>query len=165
MLKILIKRSKSELEDEAVIISKIRQELLSSDIAKIICDEYGFDTDIINGLSIAFKKDLEASAKTTESKIELNSALLEESFEIIMRYAIHELVHALQHIKNKNPNNNEEEYLDQADEVEAFQFQIAYHSDAIGKDSAESYVDELIEYHELADDIALDKKEELLKLT
>ena len=44
-------------------------------------------------------------------------------------------------------------------------FQIAYHSDAIGKDSAESYVDELIEYHELADDIALDKKEELLKLT
>jgi hypothetical protein len=164
MIIIISNQEEQDLKDLTEIIAQVRSELKNSDIAKEICQEYNFNTDIIDGLSITFSDDLESSAKTVDSKIQLSTDLLNEGFEIIMRYAIHELVHALQHLvlKGIDPYTNKE-YLDRDDEVEAFQFQIAYDSEERGIDKVEDYVDDLLEYHEIPNSEKEDKKEELLE--
>ena len=91
---------------------------------------------------------------------------MDEEFEIIMRYAIHELVHSLQHMKMKGLEMfEEEEYLDRDDEIEAFQYQIEYESKERGQDEAEQYVDDLIEYHEIPEEEREDKRDQLLEKT
>lgn len=163
MLIILATKANNELKDLIEILADIKKELKINDISKKICDEYGFETDIIDGISIVFEDNLGASAKTTDSKIELNSSLLDEEFEVIMRYAIHELVHALQHMQRIEADPYEdEEYLDRPDELEAFQFQIEYEESARGEPEAEAYVDDLLEYHEIPVEERTEKKEELL---
>lgn len=153
-----------ELEDVIELLAKIKQEMKNNDIVSEICKEHGFNIDIIDGIPLEFVDDLEASAKTIDSRIQLNSELLNESFEIIMRYAIHELVHSLQHMKSEGIDPYaSDEYLDRDDELEAFQFQIAYDAEERGEDEAIDYVEDLIEYHEIPEDEQESKKEELLE--
>lgn len=166
MITVIIKRAKSELQNTVELLAKVNRELKKNHIAKSICKEYGFDIDIIDGIPFEFVDDLEASAKTVDSAIQLNSNLIDEEFETIMRYAIHELVHALQHMKLKGLESLEEmEYLDRGDELEAFQYQVKYESEERGLDVAEEYVENLIEYHEVPLDERDEKKEELLEKT
>jgi hypothetical protein len=82
-----------------------------------------------------------------------------------MRYAIHELVHALQHMRNKTKKDpyKDKEYLDRGDELEAFQYQIKFDKKERGSEEAYEYVDELLEYHEIPEDEANEKKKELLE--
>lgn len=153
-----------DLEDIIELLAEIKQEMKGNDIAIEICKEHGFNVDIIDGIPMEFIDDLEASAKTIDSRIQLNSELLNEEFEIIMRYAIHELVHSLQHMKSEGIDPYaSDEYLDRDDELEAFQFQIAYDAEERGEDEAVDYVEDLIEYHEIPEEEREDKKEELLE--
>lgn len=166
MIRIISKKQNSRLQNTIEILAKIKRELRNNDIAKEICKEHGFDIDIIDGIPFEFVDNLEASAKTVNSAIQLNSSLLDEEFEVMMRYSIHELVHALQHMKLEGLEIDEaEEYLDRSDEIEAFQYQISYEAEERGQDVAEEYVDDLIEYHEIPLDSRDDKREELLKKT
>lgn len=154
----------AELEDVIELLAEIKQEMKENDIVAEICQEHGFDIDIIDGIPMEFVDDLEASAKTIDSRIQLNSELLNEEFEIIMRYAVHELVHSLQHMKAENIDPYAtDEYLDRGDELEAFQFQIAYDAEERGEDEAVDYVEDLIEYHEIPPEEQEEKKEELLE--
>lgn len=153
-----------DLEDIIELLAEIKQEMKNNDIVAEICKEHGFNIDIIDGIPLEFVDDLEASAKTVDSRIQLNSELLNEDFEIIMRYAIHELVHSLQHMKSEGIDPYaSDEYLDRDDELEAFQFQIAYDAEERGENEAVDYVEDLIEYHEIPEEEQQDKKEELLK--
>lgn len=164
MITILVKKAKTELQNNVELVAKIKRELRNEEIALDICKEYGFDIDILDGISIEFADDLEASAKTVDGAILLSSNLIEKDFEVMMRYAIHELVHAMQHMKITSLKEFEgQEYLDRSDELEAFQFQIEYEAKAVGEEEAEEYVDDLIEYHEIPEDEAGDKKERLMK--
>ena len=164
MIVVIAKSEKNILNDINEILSEIRQSLKENEIAQEICKEQGFDIDIIDGIPIEFEEDLDASAKTVDSKIRLSTSLLDEEFEIIMRYAIHELVHALQHMRLDNFESYDDlDYLDRPDELEAFQFQIAYDAQERGEDEAIDYVEDLIEYHEIPEDDKLSKKEELLE--
>lgn len=166
MITIISKKKKTELQDSIELLAKIKQELRENDIAIEVCKEYGFEIDILDGIQFEFVDGLEASAKTTNSFIQLNSNLIDEDFTIIMRYSIHELVHALQHMKLVGLDEFEgEEYLDREDELEAFQYQIEYESDECGQEQAEEYVDNLIEYHEIPPENRADKRKELLKKT
>ena len=116
-----IASSSDALENMIELLAKIKQEMKMNDIVAEICQEHGFDIDIIDGIPMEFADDIEASAKTIDSRIQLNSELLNEDFEIIMRYAIHELVHSLQHMKAEGIDlYASEEYLDREDELEAF---------------------------------------------
>ena len=162
MLKIIIKKAQNHIEQHIELVSKIKNELKKNKFALEIIKDNNFDTNIIDAISISFNDKLEASAKTTDGKIEVNSNLIEKGFEIIMRYVIHELVHVFQHMKDSN--SDESEYLDNPDELEAFQYQVAYEADELGEESAINYVDELMEFHEIPDDEKTSKKEELLKL-
>ena len=127
MITILAKKKEVDIKDQILILKKIREELIEDEIAKQICREYGFSTDIITGIPIDFEKDLDASAKTVNSRIILNSNLLDEEFKVIMRYAIHELVHAFQHmLKHEDHQENykkkdkkkKDKYLDIPEEEE-----------------------------------------------
>jgi hypothetical protein len=152
------------LEELVETLVKIKQHLKKDDVAKEICKEHGFDIDIIDGIPMEFVDDLEASAKTIDARIQLSTSLLKEDFEIIMRYAIHELVHSLQHMRSEGINLNEDvDYLDREDELDAFKFQIKYDAKERGIDEAESYVEDLVEYHEVPNEIVEDKKKELLE--
>jgi len=141
-----------DLQKEIEMIAEVKDSLKKNDIALEICKEYGFEPDIIDGIAIEFgnPEEVDASAKTIDARVFLNSNLLKGSFNEIMRYAIHELVHALQHMKREGPADPYEkmDYLDRPDELEAFQYQIKFENDVHGEDEAEDYVDDLIEYLE-----------------
>lgn len=165
MITIIAKKNKFDLEDEIRLLSKIKKSLKENDLAKEICKEYDFQIDIVDGIPLDFEDDLEASAKTLDSRIILNSNLMDENFDIIMRYAIHELVHALQHMRNlsRKDKYKNKDYLDRPDELEAFQYQVQFDKEERGMDEAEEYVDELVEFHEIPKDEANKKKKELLE--
>lgn len=165
MIIITAKKKKRDLEDEIEVLSKVKDELKKNDIAKEICKEHGFDIDIVDGIPIDFESDLEASAKTVDSRIFLNENLFDEEFDIIMRYVIHELVHALQHMKltsDGDPYENHD-YLDRPDEMEAFQYQIKFEEEEAGMDDVLEYVEELLEYHKIPKKKKNSKKKELLE--
>lgn len=155
--------SDSHLENIIETLAEIKKELKDNPIAHEICDEYGFQIDIIDGIPIEFIEDLDASAKTLDARIQLNTNLLDEDFAIIMRYAIHELVHALQHMRSVEIDPySDEDYLDRGDELEAFQYQIAFDAENRGRNEAEDYVNDLIEYHEIPEPEQDVKKTELM---
>jgi hypothetical protein len=164
MIIITAKKKKIDLEEEANIIAKIKKAMKKDPVAKEICKEHGFDIDIIDGISISFVDDLEASAKTVDAKISLNSNLLDEEFHIIMRYAIHEFVHSLQHMKSEGGKDEYKgkDYLDRGDEMEAFQYQIKYDAKQRGLGAAKKYTEELLEYHDIPERKSKVKKKELL---
>ena len=164
MIIVLASKQETALKSEIEILAEIKRELRKNKIAKEICKEYGFGIDILDGIPIEFEDDLEASAKTIDSSIKLSSDLLNEDFDVIMRYAIHELVHALQHMEmvGGDPYAGDE-YLDREDELEAFQYQIQYDSEVNGEDEVIEYVEDLIEYHEIPPEDRDSKKEELLE--
>lgn len=164
MIKIIATLTSNDLEGVIETLSKIKQELKKNDIAREICQEHGFDIDIIDGIPMEFIDDLESSAKTIDSRIQLSTSLLDEEFEVMMRYAIHELVHSLQHMRAEGINVNEDsEYLDREDELEAFKFQVKYDAEERGLNEAIDYVEDLVEYHEIPDEEKEDKKKELLE--
>ncbi len=165
----IIKATKEErLKSEAEIISKLKSELKKSPIASEICREFGFRVDIVDGISFNFApaEEVEASAKTVDSKIYLNEKLMEGPFNDVMRYAIHELVHAFQHMEREEETKDpykKEEYLDRPDELEAFQYQIKFENDARGEEEATEYVEDLLDFHGISKRDRENKKQELLE--
>lgn len=169
MIKISSIKKEENLMDQITYLARIRESLVNDQIAKIICEDMGFEHKILTGIPIRFE-DLDVSAKTVNSNISLNPKLMNKSFDIVMRYVIHELVHCFQHVKNfnkKKDNNSkdDEDYLDDKNEIEAFQWQIKYDEESRGEDEAEEYVDELLEYHDVPKKERDDKKELFLEKT
>jgi len=160
-MKIIV--AQKTLEDASEVLARIRRELKVEPIVKDILKEKKYPSEILDGIPIKFSDDLDVSAKTVNSEIELNKKLLSEPFEIIMRYVVHELVHAFQHMdkEGKKDNNKAKDYLDNPDEVEAFSTQVAYDAKERGEDAAIEYVEDLIEYHEIPEGDKVQKKEEL----
>jgi hypothetical protein len=162
---IIFARQKRSLQYKTELLSKIRRLLKKDDICLQICSEFGHEPDILDGIPIEFDSKLDVSAKTINAKIYLNDSLLDEAFKVIMRYVVHELVHAFQHMNkiSMKDEHKEKDYLDRPDELEAFQVQIKYDAKHRGKDKAEEYVDDLIEYHEIPKKQKEEKKEELME--
>jgi hypothetical protein len=152
------------IDEKFSYIKNIRKFLLSNDIALEICKEFGYEIDIILGIPISFSDEIDVSAKTTNGEMFINSELISEGYDIMLRYVIHELVHAFQHAKNKSKGDPypDEDYLDRPDEVEAFQFQIEFDDGIRGEDDAVEYVEELLEYHDVPGRERVDKTEQLM---
>lgn len=154
-----------ELKDKARLLAQVKRELASLPVVHSLFEELGYPIEILDGISIEFSE-LDVSAKTIDSKIYLNENLLSESFEVIMRYAVHELTHALQHMNREHIEEDpyaDDDYLDRDDELEAFQNQIEYQKEVEGEESAHKYVVELVEYHEVSDGDKKEKIDELLR--
>lgn len=168
MLIVKSSRNKKSIEEINKILSEDKEFLKKEPVVLKVLNEYGFDTDIIDGIPMMFSDDLDVSAKTINSNIELNVSLLDEPTVIRRRYEVHELVHALQHMRNEGKRRNnadEQEYLKDENEIEAFQRQVEFDSKYRGEDAAEEYVDDLVEYHEVSNGDREEIKEELLERT
>lgn len=164
MFVIKAKEKRLSVIDKILIISEIRSHLLNDEMISEILDEYNLDRDFILGVPISFE-DLDVSAKTVNAEIKLSNKLLKKSFDIILRYAVHEFVHAAQHATGKKElkTDKAEDYLDKETEIEAFQYQIKFDADNRGEEEAEEYVDELLEYHDIGDGERKEKKKELME--
>jgi len=164
MIRITSSKKNNELLDEITTLSKIRNALLNDKIARKICKEKGMGEWFLAGVPIKFDK-IKQSAKTVDSHIILNKSLLKKSFDIIMRYVIHELTHSIQHVQNfrkKDTKKDKEDYLDKDTEVEAFKYQVEFDAENRGQEKAEKYVEDLLDYHKLKGKDRADKKDELL---
>ena len=61
------------IENSVRLIKEIKDELRTRDVVKEVCKEYGFTTDIIDGVVIKFD-DIETSAETVNGEMVLNNA-------------------------------------------------------------------------------------------
>jgi len=82
-----------------------------------------------------------------------------------MRYIIHELVHAIQHIDEygKKQTDKRKDYLNREDELEAFQYQVKFDEEHRGEDEAEKYVNRLLSFHDVPKNKRQEKKEEIME--
>ena len=168
MIIVLAKAEKKvDLKNEVEILKKVRQELKKDPVAKKIFKDFNKSIDLLDGIPIDISDEIDVSAKTINSRIILNKKLLDEPFKILMRYAVHELVHALQHIDSKESGDqySNYKYLDRPDELEAFQYQIEYDKNKRGEEEVVEYVEELLDYHEVPEEEQNEKKDELLERT
>lgn len=166
MIIILAKKQTSDIKTELDALAEIKQCLKIDPVALKIFQEHNKDISILEGIPIDFSDQIDVSAKTVNSRIILNKALLNEPFEIMMRYAIHELVHALQHLELQHEASDpyeDDEYLDRPDELEAFQYQIEFDNNNRSEEEVIEYVEDLVDYHDLNDDEKDEKKSELLQ--
>lgn len=165
MIIIIAKKTEPKIKDELEVLTEIKNRLKNEPLVHKIFKDHQKDLNLLDGIPIDISDDLDVSAKTVNSRIILNRALLYEPFDVLMRYVIHELTHALQHIDAESTGDiyNNYEYLDRPDELEAFKNQIEFDKDKRGPKAVEKYVDDLLNYHEIPEEDKPEKKEELLE--
>ena len=148
------------------LINRAKQYLKQDEVMQKICEEYGIPIDYIDHIPTMFS-DLDVSAKTVKGVIYLNYKLLcDGDFFKDYGYLIHEYCHWAQQTTGNGPTkgSDEGEYLDNKYEVESFQNQVEWMAKEFGENEAEHYVDNLLEHHELDEEEAEDKKDELMTL-
>jgi hypothetical protein len=145
------------------ILSEIRTSLLNDEIAKEICRENDIGVWFLKSVPISFSK-LDVAAKTADGSILLGEKLMDKPHEIRMRYVIHELVHAIQHVEDfgEKEDDKAQDYLDRDDEIEAFQMQNKYDAEQRGEEKVEEYVDGLLSHHNIPKSKREEKKDELM---
>lgn len=156
-------KKKNNRLTEVEILAKLRSFLANSSLAKEICREKNLSETFLQGVPISFD-DMKESAKTVNSNIYLNRKLADKPLDMIKRYLIHELTHAVQHVVEPgvSAKMKKKEYLDKDTEVEAFQNQIEFQKSREGKEATEKYVENLLDFHDIKGKKREDKKDELL---
>ena len=107
MFIVVAKKKEKGLFKKIMLLSKIRAELINDSIAKDICKENSVDKEFLKGVPITFD-DIDVAAKTVDSEIILNTKLIKKPFDVIMRYVIHELVHAIQHCETNGKSSKQD---------------------------------------------------------
>jgi hypothetical protein len=161
------KKKIESIENQIQVIADVKDFLKKDKIVKDMFKEYGRDIEELDGVSISFHSKIDSTAKTVNGKMYLNSSLLDEKFEVICRYVVHELTHVFQHIEKefkKDDGKRREKYLERPEEIEAFQNQIKFDAKETSKKEVEEYVNGLLRYHKVKDkNEFINKKRELLK--
>ena len=146
------------------IINKAKKALKKDKVMQDIFKKYDQDIDIIDYIPTFFKK-LDVSAKTDHGIVWINTKLIEDGFDKFdYSYLVHEYTHWLQQCLGKKPTQGADDgnYLENKYEQEGFQNQVEYIADHFGKNKAEKYVDNLLEYHDVKDKKNKDKLEAIL---
>lgn len=134
-MKTLIKKLKKEIKKESEYIEK--------------CKEYHKDLDFINNVEISFDDSLDVSAKTVNGEIFLNGKLFDgDDWDDQMRYVIHEIIHVMQQEAGKvEEKTDRDDYLDDKNEIEAFQAQLSYMSENESPEEIQKYLEQLLDHH------------------
>lgn len=141
------------------LIKRMKNKLKDNDTMQKIFDAHDADIALLEYIPMAFK-DLDCSAKTDHGIIYFNYKLLADAdFEKDYSYCIHEVTHYLDQCFNAKPTKSSDdgEYLHNPYEQKAFTNQVEYIADQYGEPEAESYVENLLEHHDI--DKAKEKKE------
>lgn len=141
-------------------INKVKEELKSNKVMQELCEEYGETTDVLDVIPIAFK-DLEVSARTEHGCIYLNSKLIDEDYK---SYIIHEVTHFFQQCYNNGPTkgSTDDTYLDNKEEQEGFQNQTEFLAQEYGDNTAEKYIEKVLDHHDISGKERELKKKKLL---
>lgn len=158
------KKKKKKLMARTKIVADLKDFLKSNNIFKELCDEYEQDVSILDGIPVVFTSEIDVTAKTINAKVFLNTSLVDEKFEIMARYLIHELAHCFQHMENegKKQDKNKKDYLNRPEELEAFQYQIKFDAKERSGEKANDYVNDLLSYHDIPKSKRDIKKRELM---
>ncbi len=141
-------------------INKAKKYLKTDEVWKRLCKENDVDVSIIDFIPTKFGN-LDVSAKTDHGIVILNYKLLcDGNFSKDYSYLIHEYSHWFQQCFGDKPTQSSDDgdYLSNKFEQEGFTNQVEYIANHEGKQEAETYVDNLLEHHEVSDP---DKKDEL----
>jgi len=134
------------------ILDTVLDFLSGSEVVGAMFDRYDVPISRLSEVPIKFGT-IPVSAKTKNEIIIINDQFLEDgSFAKELHYVVHELCHWLQqHCDDPHDlfERNGEKYLDMLTEIEAFCFQVRFMKEFYGKDEAEEYVDDLLDFHEI----------------
>ena len=146
---------------EKKIIKILRKELKKQPMAQHLCKKYNEDLNFIDDIVIKFEP-IDVSAKTVNGEIILNSKLLEGKFRDNMRYLIHEFTHALQQENGMVEPSGNEDYLDDPNEIEAFQNQLDYMEETYNEREIQQYLEQLLDHHNIHGKKRIEKIKELM---
>ena len=144
-------------------IEKIKKFIYKDSFFEDLFADYNKDIGLVEEIPIDFVSDLDVSAQTVNGSIKLNQKLMSKPFSLIMRYVVHEMVHVFQHMDGLKDDGKKKNYLDNKDEVEAFQKQIEFDANNNGNSKAISYTKKLIKFHKYPKAKRDKKLEELTK--
>jgi len=145
---------------------KLKEELKNEEFVRSIFDVYGLPIDTLDDIHMSFDDDLDVSAKTKGDKMYFNTQLLEEdsTFKEHKHYLIHELIHCLDVITHNidHEENEKEDYLENQNELDAFQVQILYKLVNDGPKEVIRYVEQVLDHHDVKDYEKEDKARDLM---
>lgn len=131
------------------LINRAKNVIKDSDAYLDICEEYAANLDYIDFVPVAFA-DLEVSARTDNGVIYINKKY-SDNINDICKYLIHEFTHWCQQCLSDGPTIQEANYLDDQNELEAFEHQVDFIGDNEGMGEAKEYVDKLLDHHNVSD--------------
>lgn len=132
-------------------INKLRAFLKKDKVMQDLFKEYSVDLEEIDFIPMRFGT-IDVSAKTDHAIIIFNYKLLTDGdFFKDYAYAVHEITHFLQQTTGNKPTKSSDdgEYLENPYEKEGFANQLEYMAEQFGKNEAEKYVDDLLDYHDI----------------
>jgi hypothetical protein len=160
----LVKNKRKYNEEEVSKIIKLMKDKVKKDPALISkFKEYKVPIETIDNVEVSFVP-LDVSAKTKNKKIYLNESMLcaDSKVKDPTQYLVHEMIHFLQQFTGNTQGHEKSEYLDKDTEIESFKTQVDYKKRNEGKEEAEEYVDDLLDYHNLDGKKREQKEKELL---
>ena len=146
-----------------IIVQLVKELAKQEPIFSQICEEFDADVeDAIDSVSLEFCP-LDVSAKTVNGCIYLNEHLLESEVREIIKYFAHELKHVFQqHNGLVDSNTKKEDYLDDPNEIDAFQTQIEFMDDHYTDEEIQTYIENLLDHHKIH---GKERKEKIKELT
>ncbi len=154
-------------EKQLEIINRVKNRVKKHPVVVEMFKEYDVDPEEIDLVPMCFAE-LPVSARTDHGIIYFNFKLLEDgNFEDDDHYIVHELTHYLQQTTGSRPTKGSDagSYLDNKEEIEGFQNQTEYLAETRDDDTAEQYVDQVLDHHEVSDKKERNKrKKQLLQL-
>ena len=153
----------SRLLDQEALVSELKKEIKKEEEYIEKCKEYNTPINFIDSVPISFDDELEVSAKTINKEIILNGKLFDKGDWVdLMRYIIHEFCHVLQQVNGMVEGKvDKEDYLDDDNEVEAFQAQLSYMSKHDSPEEIQEYLEHLLDHHDIKGKEREEKKEKL----
>lgn len=142
----------------------MRKFLKEDPVVQDMFKEYGVDIDEIDYIPMRFGN-LDVSANTDHGIITYSYKLLTDGdFFKDFSYGVHEMTHWLQQTTGDKPTKSsyDGEYLENPFEQEGFQNQVKYIAEQFGENEAQSYVNRLLEHHDVNDGKKKDKFEDIL---
>lgn len=153
-----------DYSDQLKLINEAKQRVKSSDTIKDVFDKYKISLDEIDLVPVCFTE-LDVSARTDHAVIYLGNHLLEDPGSID-HYLLHELVHFAQQTTGDGPTkgSNDDNYLSNPYEIEGFQNQTEYLSETRDDETAEDYIEMVMDHHGEKGKERKDKRKKLLRL-
>lgn len=151
-------------KEDLKILDRVKKEIKDHPVVKRMFKDYKVPMVEIFLIPMCFKDDLEVSARTAHGCIYFNSSLRDNGFKDQEHYMVHEIFHYLDQCTGMTPTNGSEagEYLDNPEEIEAFQNQLEFIHEKQGPKDAEKYVNRVVDHHDLKGKKREKKKEQLL---